>query len=108
MVAVKVVQAPFAQHPVFRRRFELEAAVARRVGGRWAAPVLDADTGAATPSGAPGYVPGPDPRSVSPRSAQSVAKEHGALLPVHTVRALGNALTPPRGPSAALRPSTRT
>ncbi|MEV0637826.1 protein kinase [Streptomyces sp. NPDC050619] len=83
-VAVKVVQAEFAQHPEFRRRFALEVAAARRVGGRWTAPVLDADTDAVTPWVATGYVPGPDLHSV-------VSKQHGPL-PEHSVRALANGL----------------
>ncbi|MFI9172755.1 serine/threonine-protein kinase [Streptomyces lincolnensis] len=83
-VAVKVVQAEFAEHPEFRRRFALEVAAARRVGGRWTAPVLDADTDAATPWVATGYVPGPDLHSV-------VAKDQGPL-PEYTVRALANGL----------------
>jgi hypothetical protein len=83
-VAVKVVQAEYAQHPEFRRRFALEVTAARRVGGRWTAPVLDADTDAATPWVATGYVPGPDLHSV-------VAKDHGPL-PEYSVRALAGGL----------------
>ncbi|MFI9761584.1 serine/threonine-protein kinase [Streptomyces sp. NPDC051963] len=83
-VAVKVVRAEFAQHPEFRRRFALEVTAARRVGGSWTASVLDADTDAATPWVATGYVPGPDLHSV-------VAKEHGPL-PEYSVRALANGL----------------
>ncbi len=83
-VAVKVVKAEFAQHPEFRRRFALEVTAARRVGGSWTAPVLDADTDAATPWVATGYVAGPDLHSV-------VAKEHGPL-PEYSVRALANGL----------------
>ncbi|MGW0737126.1 serine/threonine protein kinase [Streptomyces sp. NPDC002851] len=83
-VAVKVVQDEFAQNPEFRRRFALEVAAARRVGGRWTAPVLDADTDAATPWVATGYVPGPDLHSV-------VARDHGPL-PERSVRALANGL----------------
>ncbi|WP_106980989.1 serine/threonine-protein kinase [Streptomyces fulvoviolaceus] len=83
-VAVKVVQAEYAQQPEFRRRFAHEVAAARRVGGSWTAPVLDADTDAATPWVATGYVPGPDLHSV-------VADEYGPL-PEHSVRALANGL----------------
>lgn len=58
-VAVKLVHAEFALHPEFRRRFAREVAAARKVGGEWTAPVLDADTGAKTPWVATSYVPGP-------------------------------------------------
>lgn len=83
-VAVKVVHAEFAQHPEFRRRFALEVDAARRVGGTWTAPVLDADTEAGTPWVATGYVPGPDLHAV-------VAKDYGPL-PEHSVRVLANRL----------------
>jgi hypothetical protein len=58
-VAVKLVHAEFALHPAFRRRFTREVAAARKVGGEWTAPVLDADTEAKHPWVATGYVPGP-------------------------------------------------
>ncbi|MFH8833553.1 hypothetical protein ACH4GL_35440 [Streptomyces lincolnensis] len=84
-VAVKVVQAEFAEHPEFRRRFALEVAAARRVGGRWTAPVLDADTDAATPWVATGYVPGPDLHSVVAKD-QATHRE-GEADPISTTRA---------------------
>ncbi|MFJ2771797.1 serine/threonine-protein kinase [Streptomyces sp. NPDC087300] len=83
-VAVKVVHAEFAQHPEFRRRFALEVDAARRVGGTWTAPVLDADTEAGTPWVATGYVPGPDLHTV-------VAQDYGPL-PEHSVHVLANRL----------------
>ncbi|MFE6411813.1 serine/threonine-protein kinase [Streptomyces sp. NPDC057837] len=58
-VAVKLVHAQLAHDPEFRRRFRAEVAAARRVGGDWTAPVLDADTEADTPWVATGYVAGP-------------------------------------------------
>ncbi|SPF06394.1 serine/threonine-protein kinase [Streptomyces sp. MA5143a] len=58
-VAVKLVHADFALHPAFRRRFAREVGAARKVGGEWTAPVLDADTEAKNPWVATGYVPGP-------------------------------------------------
>ncbi|MDT0392989.1 serine/threonine-protein kinase [Streptomyces dubilierae] len=58
-VAVKLVHAQLAYDPEFRRRFRAEVAAARRVGGQWTAPVLDADTEADTPWVATGYVAGP-------------------------------------------------
>ncbi|MFE1174974.1 serine/threonine-protein kinase [Streptomyces sp. NPDC058773] len=58
-VAVKLVKAELAAEEEFRERFRAEVAAARRVGGRWTAPVLDADTEAAVPWVATGYIAGP-------------------------------------------------
>ncbi|SEC08584.1 Serine/threonine protein kinase [Streptomyces sp. 2224.1] len=58
-VAVKLVKAELAVEEEFRDRFRAEVAAARRVGGRWTAPVLDADTEAAIPWVATGYIAGP-------------------------------------------------
>ncbi|MEU8685827.1 serine/threonine-protein kinase [Streptomyces sp. NPDC048611] len=58
-VAVKLVKAELAEEEEFRDRFRAEVAAARRVGGRWTAPVLDADTEAAVPWVATGYIAGP-------------------------------------------------
>ncbi|MER7397464.1 serine/threonine protein kinase, partial [Streptomyces sp. NPDC000151] len=41
-VAVKAVHPHFAADDEFRARFRREVAAARRVGGAWTAPVLDA------------------------------------------------------------------
>ncbi|MFD7029829.1 MDR family MFS transporter [Streptomyces sp. NPDC059917] len=83
-VAVKVVQAEFAGHPEFRRRFAREVAAARRVGGSWTAAVLDADPEAAIPWVATQYIPGPDLQTV-------VAKDYGPL-PERSVHTLANRL----------------
>ncbi|MFJ8311605.1 MULTISPECIES: MDR family MFS transporter [unclassified Streptomyces] len=83
-VAVKVVQAEFAHHLEFRRRFTREVGAARRVGGAWTAAVLDADTEAAVPWVATQYIPGPDLHTV-------VAKDFGPL-PEHSVHILANRL----------------
>ncbi|WP_421107343.1 serine/threonine-protein kinase, partial [Streptomyces sp. NEAU-S77] len=83
-VAVKLVQTELAQQSEFRRRFTQEVRAAQRVGGEWTAPVLDADTEAATPWVATGYIAGP--------SLHSVVAESGPL-PERTVRILGNGLT---------------
>ncbi|MFE7774391.1 serine/threonine-protein kinase [Streptomyces sp. NPDC057445] len=82
-VAVKVVHPHFALDEQFRARFRREVAAARRVGGAWTAPVLDADPDAPVPWVATGYVAGPS-------LGQAVA-EHGPL-PEHTVRTLGAGL----------------
>ncbi|MGW2487046.1 MFS transporter [Streptomyces sp. NPDC001606] len=83
-VAVKVVQAEYAGHQEFRRRFAREVAAARRVGGSWTAAVLDADPEAAVPWVATQYIPGPDLHTV-------VAKDFGPL-PEYSVHALANRL----------------
>lgn len=79
-VAVKVVKEELARKPDFRRRFAQEVKAARRVGGDWTAPVLDADTEAPTPWVATGYVAGPS-------LAEVVDKQYGPLPP-QSVRAL--------------------
>lgn len=58
-VAVKSVHAQFAADDQFRARFRREVESARRVGGAWTAPVLDADPDAPVPWVATGYVAGP-------------------------------------------------
>ncbi|WP_328742372.1 serine/threonine protein kinase [Streptomyces caniferus] len=82
-VAVKVVHAHFAADDQFRARFRREIESARRVGGAWTAPVLDADPEAAVPWVATGYAAGPS-------LAQAVA-DLGPLAE-HSVRALGAGL----------------
>ncbi|WP_406386151.1 MDR family MFS transporter [Streptomyces sp. NBC_00211] len=83
-VAVKVVQAEYAGHPEFRKRFAREVAAARRVGGSCTAAVLDADPEATVPWVATQYIPGPDLHAV-------VAKHFGPL-PDHSVHTLANRL----------------
>ena len=51
--------AELADQQEFRDRFRQEVRAARRVGSAWTAPVLDADTEAAVPWVATGYVAGP-------------------------------------------------
>ncbi|MEU9579729.1 serine/threonine-protein kinase [Streptomyces chilikensis] len=83
-VAVKLVRPELAEREEFRARFRREVRAARRVGGDWTAPVLDADTGAAVPWVATGYVAGPSLERV-------VGRDHGAL-PERTVRILAAGL----------------
>ncbi|GAA2339233.1 protein kinase domain-containing protein [Streptomyces cuspidosporus] len=83
-VAVKLVKAELARQPDFRSRFQREVAAARRVGGQWTAPVLDADTEAEVPWVATGYIGGPSLHDV-------VAGQSGAL-PEHSVRTLAHGL----------------
>ncbi|MEV6567138.1 serine/threonine-protein kinase [Streptomyces kronopolitis] len=82
-VAVKAVHAHFAADEQFRARFRREIESARRVGGDWTVPVLDADPDAAVPWIATGYAAGPS-------LAQAVAGT--GPLAGHTVRALGAGL----------------
>ncbi len=82
-VAVKIVHPHFALDEEFRARFRREVEAARRVGGAWTAPVLDADPEAAVPWVATAYAAGP---------SLSAAVTDGGPLPVPTVRALGAGL----------------
>ncbi|MGW3197586.1 protein kinase domain-containing protein [Streptomyces sp. NPDC001118] len=82
-VAVKIVHPHFALDEEFRARFRREVAAARRVGGAWTAPVLDADPDAPVPWVATAYAAGP--------SLAAAVTDTGPL-PTHTVRALGAGL----------------
>ncbi|MFJ5515486.1 serine/threonine-protein kinase [Streptomyces griseoluteus] len=82
-VAVKIVHPQYALDEEFRARFRREVAAARRVGGAWTAPVLDADPDAPVPWAATAYAAGP--------SLDRAVTAHGPL-PAHTVRALGAGL----------------
>ncbi|MER6122919.1 serine/threonine-protein kinase [Streptomyces sp. NPDC001795] len=82
-VAVKVVHPHFALDEEFRARFRREVEAARRVGGAWTAPVLDADPEASVPWVATGYAAGP---------SLAAAVTDGGPLPPHSVRALGAGL----------------
>ncbi|MFF1903891.1 serine/threonine-protein kinase [Kitasatospora sp. NPDC058218] len=79
-VAVKVVRGELAEDAEFRARFRQEVAAARRVGGAWTAPVLDADTEGEHPWVATGYVAGP---------ALGTAVRDFGPLPEQAVRTLG-------------------
>ncbi|MFD5588402.1 protein kinase [Streptomyces sp. NPDC127063] len=83
-VAVKLVREELAAQEEFRARFRQEVQAARRVGGYWTAPVLDADTEAPVPWVATGYVAGPSLERV-------VGHDHGAL-PERSVRILAAGL----------------
>ncbi|WP_282791146.1 serine/threonine-protein kinase [Streptomyces sp. CC224B] len=83
-VAVKLVREELAAQDEFRGRFRQEVEAARRVGGAWTAPVLDADTEAAIPWVATGYVAGPSLQTV-------VSHDHGPL-PERSVRILAAGL----------------
>ncbi|WP_406191160.1 bifunctional serine/threonine-protein kinase/ABC transporter substrate-binding protein [Streptomyces sp. NBC_01017] len=80
VVALKVIQAEYAEDSSFRERFRREADTARRMTGPWVAAVVDADSEAAQPWLATAFVPGPS-------LAEAVAA-HGPL-PVRSVQVLG-------------------
>ncbi|WP_343238685.1 serine/threonine-protein kinase [Streptomyces sp. SID8374] len=82
-VAVKVVHEEHISNGEFRARFRREIEAARRVGGRYTAPVLDADPDADHPWVATGYAPGP--------SLEQAVREHGPL-PAESVHALAEGL----------------
>jgi eukaryotic-like serine/threonine-protein kinase len=82
-VAVKIVHPHLALDEEFRARFRREVEAARRVGGAWTAPVLDAGPDAPVPWAATAYAAGPS-------LAQAVSD--GGPLPPATVRALGAGL----------------
>ncbi|MEV5432883.1 serine/threonine-protein kinase [Streptomyces sp. NPDC052701] len=82
-VAVKIVHPHLALDEEFRARFRREVEAARRVGGAWTAPVLDADPQAAVPWVATAYAAGP---------SLAAAVADGGPLPAHTVRVLGAGL----------------
>lgn len=90
-VAVKLVKAELAAEEEFRDRFRAEVAAARRVGGRWTAPVLDADTEAAVPWVATGYIAGPTLSEVVGGSYGRTGS-YGPL-PEHSLRRLAYGLS---------------
>lgn len=83
-VAVKLIREELAAQEEFRARFRQEVQAARRVGGHWTAPVLDADTEARVPWVATGYVAGPSLQQV-------IGHDHGPL-PERSVRILAAGL----------------
>ncbi|MFD7666393.1 serine/threonine-protein kinase [Streptomyces sp. NPDC059788] len=83
-VAVKLVKTELSGQDDFRARFRQEVQAARRVGGEWTAPVLDADTEADTPWVATGYIAGP--------SLRQVITEGRTPLPERSVRILAAGL----------------
>ncbi|MFJ9417042.1 serine/threonine-protein kinase [Streptomyces sp. NPDC101227] len=92
-VAVKLVKAELAAEEEFRERFRAEVAAARRVGGRWTAPVLDADTEADIPWVATGYIAGPSLTEVvgHPHDEYGRTGTYGPL-PEHSLRRLAYGL----------------
>ncbi|MFG2557652.1 serine/threonine-protein kinase [Streptomyces sp. NPDC048496] len=95
-VAIKLVRRELAEQQEFRDRFRQEVQAARQVGSVWTAPVLDADTEAAVPWVATGYVAGPSLQvTVSGRAGAPVGPSSGAFgpLPERSVHILGAGLT---------------
>lgn len=96
-VAVKLIKPELADDPSFRNRFRLEVEAARRVGERWTAPVLDADTEAETPWVATGYIAGPSLQQVIAAGEQHGPHgggHHGhGPLPAESLRTLAYGLS---------------
>ncbi|MEV6261641.1 protein kinase [Streptomyces sp. NPDC051784] len=93
-VAIKLVRPELAAQQHFRDRFRAEVQAARRVGGSWTAPVLDAGVDAAVPWVATGYIAGPSLHGIvsgQPAPASSSSKAYGPL-PERSVRILGAGL----------------
>ncbi|WP_327368309.1 serine/threonine-protein kinase [Streptomyces sp. NBC_01217] len=84
-VAIKLVRGALAEQQEFRDRFRQEVHSTRQVGSSWTAPVLDADTEAAVPWVATGYVAGPSLHA-------TVSGAYGPL-PERSVHILGAGLT---------------
>jgi outer membrane protein assembly factor BamB len=82
-VAIKVVHESLAGEPDFRARFAREVAAARRVGGAFTAPLIDADPGAPRPWLVTAYLLGSSLRDVVTA---------GGPLPTPAVYALGAGL----------------
>ncbi|WP_306368163.1 serine/threonine-protein kinase [Nocardiopsis sp. CC223A] len=78
-VAVKVVRPELAEDEDFRRRFATEVRAARRVGGFYTAPVVDADPEGDPPWLATAYVPGPSLHRVVADRGPLPAEEAAAL-----------------------------
>ncbi|MFJ8675533.1 serine/threonine-protein kinase [Streptomyces sp. NPDC093589] len=92
-VAVKLVRNDLAAEEEFRDRFRAEVAAARRVGGHWTAPVLDADTEADVPWVATGYIAGPTLSQVVGSAAEAYGRPgtYGPL-PEYSLRRLAYGL----------------
>ncbi|MFE7262345.1 serine/threonine-protein kinase [Streptomyces sp. NPDC057592] len=94
-VAIKLVRGELAEEQEFRDRFRHEVRAARQVGSVWTAPVLDADTEAAVPWVATGYVAGPSLHAtVTGRTRTPEGAASGAYgpLPERSVHILGAGL----------------
>jgi len=82
-VAVKVIRDELAEDPAFRARFAREVAAARKVGGLFTAPVVDASLDSPVPWLVTAYVPG---------VSLTEAVEQAGPLPDHTVLAMAAGL----------------
>lgn len=83
LVALKVIQAEYAEDDGFRERFRREAETARRMTSPWVAPLVDADPDAPQPWLSTAFVPGP--------SLGEAVAAHGPL-PLRGLRVLGTRL----------------
>jgi serine/threonine protein kinase len=71
LAAIKLVNPGLAEDTQFRERFTREVEAARAVGGFFNAPIVDADTRAATPWLATAYIEGP--------TLQEAVRQHSSL-----------------------------
>jgi serine/threonine protein kinase len=83
LVAVKLIRPELADDPDFRRRFAQEVHAARRVGGIFTAPVVDADPDGPQPWLVTAYVDGP---------SLSEAVTAQGPMPIESVLALASGL----------------
>lgn len=109
-VAIKLVRGELAEQQEFRDRFRHEVRAARQVGSAWTAPVLDADTEAAVPWVATGYVAGPSLQATvtGPRTPVGVASGAYGPLPERSVHILGSVSPTPSRRSIPPGSSTAT
>jgi serine/threonine protein kinase len=112
LVAVKLIRADLAQRPDFRVRFAREVEAARRVGGIYTAPVVDADPDGEQPWLVTAYVDGPSlaetVEAQGPLPAEAVLRLAAGLAEgIAAIHAAGvvhrdlkpsNVLLPPDGP----------
>ncbi|MFD2686387.1 bifunctional serine/threonine-protein kinase/ABC transporter substrate-binding protein [Streptomyces phyllanthi] len=83
LVALKVIQAEYAEDAGFRERFRREVDTARLITSPWVVPLVDADPDAVAPWLATEFVPGP--------SLGEAVAAHGPL-PAASLRVLGTRL----------------
>ncbi|GAA2434672.1 hypothetical protein GCM10010433_39250 [Streptomyces pulveraceus] len=107
-VAIKLVRGELAEQQEFRDRFRHEVRAARQVGSAWTAPVLDADTEAAVPWVATGYVAGPSLHATAPAPPRGRSPAPTARCPSVRSTSWAPVSPTPCGPSMPPGSSTAT